>query len=102
MASDQQAQEPVTPPALVLQLVQSCKRQGLDDVGAATMTLAFIAEMFGFAIHLSAIDEHGVTDEAKRVTLARELAESILQIPQHPGLAAIAEAKRYTQKDGPT
>ncbi len=97
----EQAQDGIAPPQLVLQLVQSCKRQGLDDVGAATMTIAFLMEAIGFAIHLGSISAEGVTDEAKRVTLARDLAESLLQIPQHPGLAAIAEAKRTADKAGP-
>lgn len=93
-------EEQITPPALVLQLVQSCKRQGLDDVAAATMSIAFMMEMLGFAVHLAATDANGVTDEAKRVALARDLAESILQVPQHPGLAAITQAKRDAAKDG--
>lgn len=97
---DQQAEEAMTPPALVLQLVQACRQQGLDDAGAAITTLSFLMEAIGFAVHLGAVDANGATDEAKRVALARDLAESLIQIPQHPGLVAILESKRAAQKDG--
>ena len=65
------------------------------------MTIAFLMEAIGFAVHLGAVNVDGTTDEAKRVMLARELAESLVQIPQHPGLTSIIEAKRMAQKSGP-